>query len=638
MVLSLIAGILSILVTWAVLMAIACGIGLIFRRLFGLRMLDAQSLLASFWFGTSLIVLFLQLWHFLFPIKWHAFAVLLAVGIGGLLGSATELRGWLDRTNWRKSFVLFSVLALAGLWVANRAMGPCTAYDSGMYHFPTMNWAKSFPIVPGLGNLHGRLAFNGSSLLYAAMVDVGPWSARSNHIVNGLFLFALLIQIVLHIFQLPRGSETKRALCLFNIALLTPTIMLIQDPDFISSFTPDLPAAVVLFVAASTLFAQLVNTDKHNDAHEGAYNLVVVTALLAVAVCFKLSAIVFSIMAWFLTVIWCLQHYREGKRLTIKLLGWIVVISMALGISWLGRGVILSGYPAYPSRLGAVPVQWRVPPEQAEAEQAWIGHFARNYHHDSLYHLPYGDQGVLKGKWLRPWIKSLIQDPAAQWQVTLPALLTILLLFIYFLVRGRCNSDDASASAGWLLLTPILGSVMFWFFIAPRPLFGFFSFWILVALCAGQVGKAGICSARHRFVAELLAIGFLIGALTLGLNLFSIGKNIFSNGINPVVAVSQELVIRPDSEIWFRPTIVPRLEAFTTESGLVLYVPENDNRCFNAPLPCTPHPAPNLRLRRAKTLQSGFVTDGQWHPLRWPNPWTTFLPSWREYHRANDPR
>jgi hypothetical protein len=414
-------------------------------------------------------------------------------------------------------------------------------------------------------------------------------------------------------------------LCLFNIALLTPTIVLIQDPHFISSFTPDLPAAVVLFVAVSTLFAQIVNTDKHSNTHERAYELVVSTTLLAVAVCFKLSAVVFAVMAWFLTVIWCLQHYQGCKRQTIKLLGWIVAIAMAFGISWLSRGVILSGYPAYPSRLGAMPVQWRVPAEQAEAEQAWIGHFARNYHDDSLYHLPYGDQGVLKGRWLQPWIKSLIQDTATQWQTTLPTLLTILLLFIYFLVRLRCNSDDALTSAGWLLLMPILSSIMFWFFVAPRPVFGFFSFWILVALCAGQVANAAITSARHPFVAERLAIGLLIGALTLGLNLFSIGKNVFSHGINPVVAFLRELVIRPGSDIWFHPTATASLEVFTTESGLVLYVPKNDNRCFNAPLPCTPHPAPNLRLRRAETLQSGFVTDGQWRPLRWPNPWDGIL-------------
>src|SRR5688572_9579424 len=192
MLFGLIAGAVSILVTWTLLLAIAAGIGLIFRRLFGLRRLDAQAFLTSFWFGISLIILLLQLWHFLFPIKWQAFGVLLAVGIGGLLGSATEIWKWLDRTNWRKNYGLFLVLALLGLWLANRAMGPCTAYDSGMYHAPTINWVQTCLVVPGLGNLHGRLAFNGSSLLYAALVVVGPWSGRSNHLVNGLFLFGLL--------------------------------------------------------------------------------------------------------------------------------------------------------------------------------------------------------------------------------------------------------------------------------------------------------------------------------------------------------------------------------------------------------------------------------------------------------------
>ena len=174
---------------------------------------------------------------------------------------------------------------------------------------------------------------------------------------------------------------------------------------------------------------------------------------------------------------------------------------------------------------------------------------------------------------------------------------------------------------------------MFWFFFAPRPLFGFFSFWILVALCAGQVANAVIGSTRHAFVVKLLAIGLLTGALALGLNLFSIGRNLVRQGINPVRALLREVVITPGSELWFQPIVTTRLEVFTTESELFLYVPENDNRCFNAPLPCTPHPAPNLKLRRG-TLQSGFVTDGKWQAMRWPNPWTPFLSSWREYQSS----
>jgi hypothetical protein len=344
MILGLIAGTLSILITWIGLLAIAGGIGLMCRQAFGVKVIDSDGLLASFWMGMGFTIVFLQVWHFLLPIQWHALVVMCVVGMAGLYWS-TDLRVWLARTSWRKHRALITTLALAGLWVANRAMGPGSAYDTGMYHLPAIDWTKSFPIVPGLGNLHGRLAFNSSSLLYAATLDVGPWSGRSHHIVNGLFLFALLIQIVFRIYQLPCSRESRRAHCIFDIAFLTPTLMPIQSSFFISSLTTDVPTAIVLFVATSMLFAQLVSAAKHRAENERAYNLVVLTTMLGVAVTLKLSAAVFSVVAWSLAVIWWLRHYQGSKILITKTLSWIVTISFTLGLSWLGRGVILSGYP-----------------------------------------------------------------------------------------------------------------------------------------------------------------------------------------------------------------------------------------------------------------------------------------------------
>ena len=52
----------------------------------------------------------------------------------------------------------------------------------------------------------------------------------------------------------------------------------------------------------------------------------------------------------------------------------------------------------------------------------------------------------------------------------------------------------------------------------------------------------------------------------------------------------------------------------------MLYVPVNDNRCYNAPLPCTPHPAPNVVLTKAADGRPKFVTEGSWQQINWPNP------------------
>jgi hypothetical protein len=464
-----------------------------------------------------------------------------------------------------------------------------------MYHIPAINWAKSFPIVPGLGNLHGRLAFNNSNLLYAAMLDVGPWSGRSNHIMNGLFLLALAIQIVLRVSQLPHTSGVERAQCIFDIALVTPTIMLIQNSLYISSYTTDVPTTVVLFIAASYLFARLVNSEKYRDKHEEAYNLVVLTTMLTVAICFKLSAAAFSVVAWLLAVIWWLRKYQGPKLLIARTSIWIVTISLALGFPWLVRGVVLSGYPAYPSTFGTFSVEWRVPTEQAEAEQAWIGHFGRNYYSDSAFNgLPYGDRVTLQWKWLQPWVKSLIQEPGAQWQIYLPVLLTTLLLSAGLLLRRRGESQVEFASAGWLLLVPTLSGIAFWFFTAPRPVFGFFLFWIFAALCAGQILSQFIGAATHPCVAMLLVISLLVGTLPIAR---PIAVKYLAQGANPLRAFLGELFVKPGSDLWFHPTPPAGLETFTTESGLRLYVPKDDNRCVNAPLPCTPHPAPSGGLQ-----------------------------------------
>jgi hypothetical protein len=84
----------------------------------------------------------------------------------------------------------------------------------------------------------------------------------------------------------------------------------------------------------------------------------------------------------------------------------------------------------------------------------------------------------------------------------------------------------------------------------------------------------------------------------------------------------------------------PRLGRFVTHSGLALNVPLGDTQCWEASLPCTPHPTPGLRLRKSNDLAAGFTSDGTWEPLGWPNPWRTgarFYKLWRCLHQSRIP-
>jgi hypothetical protein len=53
----------------------------------------------------------------------------------------------------------------------------------------------------------------------------------------------------------------------------------------------------------------------------------------------------------------------------------------------------------------------------------------------------------------------------------------------------------------------------------------------------------------------------------------------------------------------------PPLKSFVTRSGLLLYVPEKGDQCWDAPLPCTPYPNSDLRLRSQGDTSHGFMLE-----------------------------
>ena len=88
----------------------------------------------------------------------------------------------------------------------------------------------------------------------------------------------------------------------------------------------------------------------------------------------------------------------------------------------------------------------------------------------------------------------------------------------------------------------------------------------------------------------------------------------------------------PDEHQWFRPIEgKPEITPYRTRSGLLLNTAPADGRCWDAPLPCTPNPAPNLRLRDSTNLSRGFMVDGAWQMENWPYDWQPrFLETWRK--------
>ena len=193
--------------TWSVAAAALVGIGGLALGWFGRRLESWRDLSTSVWLGVATTIGLAQLWSFLGPVDGVLTSLLLLLGAAGLWRSRLDL--WsLVRRSGPPSWPVVLGTALLVTRIANRAIGPSRFYDTGMYHQPFVNWANAYAVVPGLGNLHGRLAFNPSSLLFAALFDVGSLDRLALHLTNGLFYALLAVEGVASWTALRRRGAT----------------------------------------------------------------------------------------------------------------------------------------------------------------------------------------------------------------------------------------------------------------------------------------------------------------------------------------------------------------------------------------------------------------------------------------------
>jgi len=165
---------LAILLSDLFLYLVFTGVGLGIRRAYGLRTISIHDVFIAFWVGFSGITLALMVWHFLLPVADIALLLVIATGLISIKFWWADLRE-LVRLPWSRAAktgcVFFLLLAI---WIANAALGDMVNWDSALYHLQAIQWAEAYPVVPGIANLYGPLAFNNTSFLYGALLNAGP--------------------------------------------------------------------------------------------------------------------------------------------------------------------------------------------------------------------------------------------------------------------------------------------------------------------------------------------------------------------------------------------------------------------------------------------------------------------------------
>ena len=330
---------------------------------------------------------------------------------------------------------------------------------------------------------------------------------------------------------------------------------------------------------------RLLELPRAGDAARRRFHFVSAALLAAAGISIKLSFAGFAAAAGAMALGWLAwrRHIggEEWRRMALLAAG----ASALVLVPWLIRGVLLSGYPAYPSTLGALPVDWQVPAVMADSEANWVRYWARQ---PNAFWL----QSMGNWNWLPAWIERV--PPA----VFLPLRIAGLgaLVFVALLVAGFRLRGPSGARPALMALALPLSALAFWWLAAPEPRFAGAAFWVLavgvlnLVLAVGENGGATVSPAWNRSASVGLMLALPMLCLPAGASLLPKFPNETEWGFTPVPQVKERVA--------------------ATDSGLSLYLPADRDKgvdtCWDMPLPNTPYFRSDLELRRPPSLRGGF--------------------------------
>lgn len=629
---------------WLVMGVLFTGNGLLIMAILGRKSLCIDRLLRTFWVGFVSVITFLQVWHFFLPVDQLALGVLLLLSVVGVVLNREALLA-LSRVPRPAEQWLFVVSLSLVAWVtlATRSMAYPDNGDLGLYYLQVLRWNQAYPLVPGLGNLLPRSAFNNSSLLVGAMLAVGPWSDIIAHVSNGIYLIVLVASAIIGLSRILFSPHPIAFKDIFWTLSIPIPVYLATGPAYWLS--PDLVLYVVGVALTYEFLLFITTSDDDNESDISTFSITILAATL-VAIKLGGAFLAFATVILF-SIILLLQH-RTQLRANIAKLRNMLIAGLVPGLSWAIRGVFNSGYPAFPSTLVSFPVQWRVDPAEAELHMYLIRQWAYQ-----------GFGGQLVGfEWFGRFLqKYWVGRHYYANEIKLPVLIFIAGLTIYLVVLlwPEWRAAAFKKRHHWLLIIPPAFATILWFLTAPEARFAGASIWMIALLCISisidaidtkrilktglifiylvvvylfiRIPPSGINTNLAGYLfwffnihSQLVFWGiFIVLAIGSGLIAFhSLRKRstLFQAAFNIVVLVLacglvRQMVVSGIADLQkdFERIPQPELQIHVMPSGQEVYIPI-EGECWDGQFPCVMNwsTLSSVRMREPGNLRAGFYS------------------------------
>lgn len=432
--------------------------------------------------------------------------------------------------------------------------------DTWFYHSQSIIWIKEYAVVPGLGNLFGRLAFNSHFFIVSALFSTFPSEGRVLFPILSFFFFIFNARLLINIHQ---GLQTKNW---FRFTLNGCLFLFFahQGFDAINGTDTDIITCILLLYV---FLIFLESAFQPNNIHK----IFLLWVALFTAATFKHSALLTGVLLLFI-----LPQILEKRKML--LFGASVV---AIMLPFLVRNVILSGYLIYPfPEIDIFNVDWKIPLEEVIFEKELIEGWAK---------LPRGMEPGMKfedvpkilavpfPKWFSMWWPN----QSLRWELIMLIDLFSVVLFFYSVYKKNYKI----AIICFVLLTDLL----FWFIEAPEPRFGFSYLFFDAALVL-----AFVLSPVIKFIKPANSVFYLLALFLIALPAL---RKVERTALNFSTLLYPVYEAEIKTEVYQAGNFMVRIpsKAF----------PANGYWCFCSRLPCTPFPKKNLFMR-GNDYQEGF--------------------------------
>ena len=264
---------LATLLVWLYTLFLCCVYGCLFLKALRVKAeLPAAPLIVIV--GLVVLTTLASFFSLFSQIGFYLTLLLLAGAMGAIVTRSVPALRIERPVAWIPLIALFLALLLVLENATHRPLNP----DTDIYHAQAIHWIESFPAVPGLGNLHGRLAYNSAWFVSNAFFSLAFLGIQSFHLTGSVLFLAVLLYCWGGFADILRGEYKPSALIKLLVFPLTFALLGAE----ISSPGTDLPASLLLWLVA-ILWAEQAEQERP-------FHPLLIVVLAAFVVTVKLSA------------------------------------------------------------------------------------------------------------------------------------------------------------------------------------------------------------------------------------------------------------------------------------------------------------------------------------------------------------